>query len=186
MRYKPIIGFLFVSITLTSCTLFKTSCRQNTAKKQTNADSTSIIYNDSVDNILLNASEVCLYDMADFVNKHDSLEKHDSIFNYEIKKNMGIIRQKEKEVLAFIISDRKLYMKKYEPIKHPFHPNITLEFTNKQSKAYMFISFATGEIAISTINQPLRFYLMSTIRPMARWAYMLFPEEKYYKELIKL
>lgn len=187
MRYKPIIGILLVSATLVSCTLFKASCKQTgTMYKQASADSASVIYSDSVDKILLYASKVRLYDMEDFVNVQDSLEKHDRIFNYEIKKDMGVIGKKEKEVLSFIVSDKKWYIKDYAPIKHPFHPNIVLEFINKQARIYMFVSFATEEVAIATTNGQLRFYLMNAMRPIVRWTYMQFPEENYYKEFIKL
>lgn len=185
MRYKPIIGLLFASVMLASCAMFRTSCRPSVENKQTKMDSILVIYSDSVDNILLQSSRVHLYDMVDFVNTQDSLKGYDSIFNYQIKKNMGVIGKREKEVLSFIVSDKKWYIKKYAPIRHPFHPNILLEFDNKRGKVFMLVSFVTGEVAIAPVDKQFRFYQMNDARPMIRWAYSMFPNEDYYKELLK-
>lgn len=42
-------------------------------------DSTLVIYCDSVDSIILGASKMRIYDMADFTITHNSHEKKDSL-----------------------------------------------------------------------------------------------------------
>lgn len=110
--------------------------------------------------------------------------KRKTVF-YEIKKNVGLLERDERKILSFIISDKNWYIKDYAPIRQPFHPNIALEFIYKESKAFMFVSFGTEEIAIADVTGKLKFYQMKDKRLMARWIYMKFPEEEYYKELIK-
>lgn len=148
-------------------------------------DTSFVVYCDSIDSVILNADKVRIYDMADFVITNESVEKRDSLFNYEIKNDIGLLGKDERRILSFIISDKKWYIKNYAPIRQPFHPNIALELTYKRSKAFMFVSFGTEEIAISDAAGNLKFYQMRDKRPMARWAYMIFPEEEYYKKLIK-
>lgn len=185
MQYKRIVGFITVSTALASCTLFKTSCLQTTVASRIDTDSASVIYNDSVDNILLNAGKVRIYDMADFVMYSDSAKQRDSLFNYEINKSIGFLEKEEKAILTFIISDKSWYIKNYAPIRQPFHPNIAFEFTNQKHKAFMFVSFGTEEVAISDIKGNFKFYQMRDKLPMVRWTYLKFPEEEYYKELLK-
>lgn len=185
MQYKRIAGFMIVPTMLASCTLFKTSCLQTTVANRTDADSVSVIYNDSVDNIFLNAGRVRIYDMADFTMSCDSAKQRNSLFNYEINKNIGFLETEEKAILAFIISDKSWYIKNYAPIRQPFHPNIAFEFANQKHKAFMFVSFGTEEVAISDIEGNFRFYQMRDKLPMVRWACLKFPEEKYYEELLK-
>ena len=176
---------MIVPTMLASCTMFKTPCLQTPVANRTNADSVKAIYNDSVDNIFLNAGKVHIYEMADFTLSRHSAKQRDSLFNYEIHKDMGFLKTKEKAILAFIISDKNWYIKNYAPIRQPFHPNIAFEFVNQKHKAFMFISFGTEEIAISDREGNFRFYQMRDKLPMARWACLKFPEEKYYKELLK-
>lgn len=49
----------------------------------------------------------------------------------------------------------------------------------------MFVSFGTEEVAISDIKGNFKFYQMRDKLPMVRWTYLKFPEEEYYKELLK-
>lgn len=185
MRYRQIVGLLVFSINLTSCSLFKTSCTRNATTDVTDTDSLSVIYNDSIDDILIHANKIRLYDMADFIMSNDSIENTDSIFNYKIKKKIGLLKKKEKDILSFIISDRNWYIKDYAPVRQPFHPNLALEFIHKKANAFMFVSFGTGEVAISDIKGNFKFFRMQNNHLMERWAYTIFPEEEYYKELIK-
>lgn len=97
MQYKRIVGFITVSTALASCTLFKTSCLQTTVASRIDTDSASVIYNDSVDNILLNAGKVRIYDMADFVMYSDSAKQRDSLFNYEINKSIGFLEKRKRQ-----------------------------------------------------------------------------------------
>ena len=185
MRHRKIVGTLLVSLSLTSCSLFKTSCTCGTVKGISDTDSLSVIYTDSIDSILFCANKVRIYDMADFVLYNNTIENGDSIFNYKIKKNIGFLKKEEIAILSFIISDKSWYIKNYTPIRQPFHPNFTLEFTHKKNTAFMFVSFGTEEIAISDSEGNFKFYKMRDKHIMARWAYIAFPEEEYYKELIK-
>ena len=174
-----------MSLSLTSCSLFKTSCTCSTVNNVLETDSLSVIYNDSIDPILFCASKVRIYDMADFVIYNDTIENSDSIFKYKIKKDIGFLRKEEIAILSFIASDKSWYIKNYTPIRQPFHPNFTLEFTHKKNTAFMFVSFGTEEIAISDSEGNFKFYKMRDKYIMARWACIVFPKEEYYKELIK-
>lgn len=185
MRYKYLIGLLVVSASLVSCTLFKNSCSHHLVDNLADNDSTSVIYSDSIDSIIINASKVRVYRMVDFSALRDSVGTRDSLFNYVIKRDAGLLGKDEKAVLSFIISDKKWYIKRYAPIRQPFHPNIALEFMLGKCKAFMFISFGTEEVAISDVEGDFKFYQMYDKRPMARWAYRKFPEEEYYQKLIK-
>lgn len=184
MQYKRITGFITISTLLASCTLFKPSCL-TTLTNHINTDSASVIYNDSVDSIFLNANQVRIYDMASLIISQDSTKQRDSLFNYEINENIGFLKKEEKAILKFIISDKSWYIKKYAPIRQPFNPNIALEFTNHKHKVFMFVSFGTEEIAISDSEGNFKFYRMRDKYIMARWAYTAFPKEEYYKELLK-
>lgn len=185
MRYKLLISLLVIPTSFVSCTLFKTSCIQRSSNNHDDTDSTLVIYNDSLDSIILNASYVRIYDMTDFVMSHDSTGKMASLFNYKIKKDIGLLEDDERKILYFIISDKNWYIKNYAPIRQPFLPNIALEFTCKKNKAFMFVSFGTEEIAISDAVGNFKFYQMRGKRLIARWACMKFSDEEYYKELIK-
>lgn len=185
MRHRKMVGLLVMSLSLTSCSLFKTSCTCNTVTGGTEADSLSVIYSDSIDAILLKASKVRVYDMADFVENNDSTVKSDSLFNYRIKNEKGFLKDKEHNILSFILSDKYWYISKYAPIRQPFHPNFALEFIFKKEKAFVFVSFGTEEIAISDSTGHFRFFQMRDKRLIARWACIVFPKEEYYKEFIK-
>ncbi|MBP3472484.1 MAG: hypothetical protein J6K41_09685 [Paraprevotella sp.] len=134
----------------------------------------------------MDASKIRFYDMADFVVSHDSVERQDSLFKYKVKKDMGLLESDERKILSFIISDKDWYIKDYAPVRQPFHPNIAFEFVCKKSKAFMFVSFGTEEVAISDAEGNFKYYQMRGKRQMARWTYTKFPEEEYYKELITL
>lgn len=185
MRYRQFIGLLAISTSFVSCSLFKASCTHHATNNHVNTDSVSVIYSDSVDSIIMDATKVRIYDMADFVIVHDSIGQKDSLFNYEIKKDIGLLEKDEKIILLFIVSDKNWYIKNYAPIRQPFHPNIALEFISMKRRAFMFVSFGTEEIAISDTMGNFKFYQMYDKRPIARWAYLKFPKEDYYKELIK-
>lgn len=186
MQHGNLIGLIAFSASLASCTLFKTSCQKNGMERITEKDSLAIIYNDSIDTIILCADKVRLYDMADLVALPDSTTHCKSnLFNYVVKKDMGLLKKNAKNVLHFIISDSRWYIKDYTPIRQPFHPNIGMEFMRKSMKAYMFVSFGTEEIAIATSNGDFKFYLMRDKRQISRWVAKLFPNEEYYTNLLK-
>lgn len=184
MRYKPVVGLLAFTASLASCTLFKTSCKQNSMGQYAEPDSSAVIYSDSIDAVILNANRVRLYDMTDFVREDSAVGKRDSIFNYEIKKDVGLLKKEELSILRFIISDKSWYIKDYAPVRQPFHPNIALEFSRKKSKTFMLVSFGTEEIAIAMSDGKFNFYLMRDKRALARWAAQMFPEDNYYKILL--
>lgn len=186
MQYRRVVGLLAVSASLASCTLFKTSCRDDGMGQIAERDSSAVVYNDSIGAVILCADKVRLYDMADFVGKDSAATgERDSLFNYAVKKDVGLLKSDEMEVLRFIVSDKSWYIKDYAPIRQPFHPNIAFEFNHKRSKAYIFVSFGTEEIAIATADGKFKVFLMRDKRPMARWAAMMFPEEDYYKNIIE-
>ena len=110
MRHRKMVGLLVMSLSLTSCSLFETSCTCNTVTGVTETDSLSVIYSDSIDTILLKASKVRVYDMADFVENNDSTEKSDSLFNYRIKNEKGFLKEKELNIISFILSDKYCYI----------------------------------------------------------------------------
>lgn len=184
MRCGKIIGFLVLSMSLVSCSLFKSS-GNNSIRRLVDTDSSAVIYNDSVDAIIFHSEKVRLYDMADFVSLSDSVEvSHDSIFNYAVGNSKRWLNREELNVVHFIISDKDWYVRNYSPIRQPFNPNMGMEFIYGKSKAYMFVSFGTEEVAIATLNGKFKFYKMHDKRPMARWATLVFPNNDYYKKLL--
>lgn len=187
MQYRQVVGLLAVSASLASCTLLKTSCRDDGMWRIAERDSSAVVYNDSIDAVILCADKVRLYDMADFVGKDSSTNgKRDSLFNYAVKKDIGLLKKEERDILRFIVSDKSWFIKDYAPIRQPFHPNISFEFTYKRSNVFMFVSFGTEEIAIATADGKFKFFLMRDKRPMARWAAMMFPEKDYYRILLNV
>lgn len=185
MQYKKVIGLWAISASFVSCALLKPFSAQHETNIHVETDSISVIYNDSIDSIILDADKVRIYDMANYVMNQDSVVKRDSLLGYGIERDFGLLKKKEKAVLSFIVSDKKWYIKNYAPIRQPFHPNIALEFTFKKEKAFMFISFGNEEVAISDIMGNFKFYQMHDIRSMARFISWIFPKEEYYKKLIK-
>lgn len=186
MQNKRTVGILVMLLSLSSCSLTKTTCEvEATATETTGSRSIPFVYSDSIDAIFTADCEVHLYDMADFMAS-DSTMLLDSVFTYKIKKDMGILGKEEKGILRFIISDKQWYIKDYAPIRQPFHPNITVEFIQGKSKAFMFFSFGSEEVAIADEKGGLKFFQMREKRQLARWASLIFPDESYYKTLIKL
>ena len=93
----------------------------------------------------------------------------DSLFNYPIKKYFGKLKQDEKTLLHFIISNTQQYRTNYTLIRQPFNPDFALEFTQRKQTIYYFVSFGTGEIAIADIRGHFKFFLMSDVRTIERW-----------------
>lgn len=186
MQYRQVVGLLIVFATVASCNLFKPSSAKNLQKSDEGMESSSVICNDSIDAIVLNAENVGVYDMADFTELQDSTVRRDSLFNYGIRKNTGLLKSDERSILSFVISDKDWYIKDYAPVRQPFHPNIAFEFIRGRERAYMLVSFGTEEVAIYDVAGRLQSYQMREPRLMARWACMKFPGEEYYKELIKI
>lgn len=182
MKHRYWAGILSLFAILTSCSLSKSSNEYNAASVTLGNDSI-VIYNDSIDDILLNAKKVLAYDMADFVQQNDSVIKRDSIFNYHVKKKIGPLNSKELNILSFIIGDKSWYIKKYNPVRRPFNPDFTLEFIQSKKHIYMFVSFGTEEVAISDSKGNFKFYKMKDKHILARWALLKFPDKEYYIKL---
>lgn len=149
-------------------------------------DSPPPIYNDSIDAIISGAREIILYDMDDSATGGESGHVCDSLSGYPIKKDIGKLCNEAATLLKFIITDHQLYVKNYSPVRQPFNPNIGFEFRLRKAAVFMLVSFGTHEIAITDTCRQFKFYRMRSIRPLARWAYMMFPEYKeYYLNLLK-
>ena len=107
--------------------------------------------------------------MVGFVRDSGEVAFNDSLFNYPIDTVIGKLDKKEKILLDFVISDKKQYRKDYDPIRQPFHPNFALEFIKRKQRAYYFVSFGTGEVAIVDTSGNFKFYLMKDSKLMKRW-----------------
>lgn len=129
----------------------------------------SYIYNDSIDNILLQPSNVTLYQMCSLVRDSVEASQKDSLFNYPIEAKIGKLKKKEKILLDFIIRDKRLYRKNYPHIRQPFNPDFALLFSKGKRSVFYFMSFGTGEIAIADTNGNFKFFLMNDAHPMKRW-----------------
>lgn len=184
---RPLKMFIPVIATVlfVSCAFFKKSPQLFENLTQNHQTQNKIfIYNDSVDSILLKPDKICLYQMKGLIQT-DSVEKAcDSIFNYKIQKTDGIISKDMQQILLFIIEDKKQYQKDYEPIRQPFHPNITIEFIQGEKKIYYFISLGTNEVAIADERRNFQFYLFKTPNLLIRWLNKIFPSDEYYNNLL--
>lgn len=168
-----------------SCSMTGQSCSDGCVARVT-VDTVPPVFNDSVDAIVFGANSVRLYDMADFVQGGDTLgAKCDSLLGYAVKRNLGRVSKSDLSVLRFILSDRQWYMADYPLVRHPFHPNIALEFIKGRRKAYALVSFVTGEIKISDACGNFKVFMMRGSRPMARWCLGMFPGEEYFERLVE-
>lgn len=183
MKHRFGVGILLLSAILTSCSLSKSSNEYNAVASVALGNDSIVIYNDSVDDILFNAKKVLAYDMADFVQQSDFAIIGDTIFNYQVKKKIGPINNKELNILSFIIADKSWYIKEYNPVRRPFSPDFTLEFIHKKRHVYMFVSFGTEEVAIADSKGNFKFYQMRNKHILARWALLKFPDKEYYINL---
>ena len=144
------------------------------------------IYNDSIDSIISGAGKIILYDMDDFTTDGNNKHTCNSLSGYPIKRRMGKLCNEAATLLKFITTDHSMNVKDYSPIRQPFNPNIGFEFRLRKAAVFMLVSFGTHEIAITDTCRQFKFYRMRSIRPLARWAYMMFPEYKeYYLNLLK-
>ena len=101
----------------------------------------------------------------------DSMEtsRKDSLFNYPIQREIGKLDKKTKNLLDFIISDETQYRSEYNPIRQPFNPTFALEFIRNKQRAFYFVSFGTGELAVADENGQFKFFLMRDSEIMKRW-----------------
>lgn len=157
-----------------------------------------VIYNDSIDNIILHADRVCWWEVEGMTEFSDSVPADEPvfIFGYPVEVRHDIDAD---SVLSFIMSDYDWYIRDYPPVKQMFHPDIIFLFTNNSpyENAGMFVSFGTGEVAIfdttgipnpsdSVPKDNLKYYLMRNPRLLARWVAGKLPENEYYQTLLKL
>lgn len=127
------------------------------------------IHSDSVDNVIMHASVIKLYQMEGFFSDSTITNSSDSLFDYVIKKDYGKLNVKEKELLYFALGDNECYKKNYAPIKQPFSPNFTITFIKGKEKVYFLVSLGTGEVAIVDNNSKFSFYLMKDANIIERW-----------------
>lgn len=160
-----------------AATLFMVACHNvnypvsdETDATNTN-DSTEVnyIHSDSIDRIIMLASDIRLYQMEGFFSDSSNTGKHDSLFNYVIKKDYGKLIENEKELLYFALGETKDYQKNYAPIKQPFRPIFTIEFNKGKQTAYFFVSLGTGEVAIADKNRAYTFYQIKNSSIIERW-----------------
>lgn len=130
---------------------------------------THCIYNDSVDKIIRYSSSVKVYQMVGLIRDSVETNEKDSLFNYPIDREIGKLDKKMKNLLDFIISDETQYRSEYNPIRQPFNPTFALEFIRNKQKAFYFVSFGTGELAIADENRQFKFFLMRDSEIMKRW-----------------
>lgn len=185
-----IYGILLLLIVLLAANLTSCSClRKHGSQEIQTSENTSdlpTIYNDSLDAIFKEADKVRVYEVHNFIDSHDSNIQGDSLFNYKIKKNIGLLKRKEFEILSFIITDPNLLNPDYAPVKQPFHPNIILEFIKGRRKGYMLLSFGSEEVGVADDEGNLKYYEMKNMRVLARWVSLILPQEDYYKKLINI
>ncbi len=187
---RNIYGILLLLLVLLAANLTSCSClHKHSSQEIQTVDTTnnlSPIYSDSLDVVLKEADKVRVYKVYNFIDSHDPTIKGDSIFNYKIEKNIGVLRKKEFEILLFVITDSDLLNPNYAPVRQPFHANIILEFIKDKNKAYMLLSFGSEEVGITDDKGNLKYYGMQNKRQLARWASLVFPQEKYYRNLINI
>lgn len=187
---RNIYAILLLLIVLLAANLTSCSClrKHSSQEIQTgeNTPNLSPIYSDSLDVIFKETDKVRVYEVYNFIDSHDNNIRGDSLFNYKIKKNLGILKKKEFEILSFIITDPNLLNPNYAPVRQPFHPNIILEFTKGKHKGYMLLSFGSEEVGVADDKGNLKYYEMKNMRLLARWASLVFPQEDYYKKLINI
>lgn len=168
MKWK-LFFFLVTPLLIGACHAVSTSIPM-TKKSTKEDDSTGVnnIHSDSIDKIIMQASDIRLYQMEGFFS--DSIkEKKDTLFSYYIKKDYGKLKKNEKELFYFVLGDGRSYQKNYAPIKQPFRPNFTLVFLKGKQKVYFFTSLGTGEIAISDEKANFSFYHIKNVDFIDRW-----------------
>lgn len=127
------------------------------------------IISDSIDKILVDASEMRLYLLQGLVRDTAEIASEDSVFNYPISKYLGAVSDKDKNILEFIVCDTSLYKINYDPVRQPFNPNFCAEFKKGGECVYYFVSFGTEEVAIADETGHFVFYLMTDVTQMRRW-----------------
>lgn len=162
-----------------------------TARVETDS---SVIFVDTIDNIIRNADKILWYEMTGMTESADSANQ-DSILGHPVKR---VHKEGKDRVLSFILSDKDWYISDYPPVKQQFHANIVFVFQKKHSGSVgMLVSFGSGEIAVTKVipdtREPLlateaelSTYMMRYPRILARWVAEKLPEDTYYKEYIKL
>ena len=127
------------------------------------------IISDSIDKILVDASEVRLYLLQGLVRDTAEIAIEDSVFSYPVSKYLGVVSDKDKNILEFVVCDTSLYERNYDPVRQPFNPNFCAEFKKGGERIYYFVSFGTEEVAIADETGHFVFHLMSNVTQMRRW-----------------
>lgn len=107
--------------------------------------------------------------MVGLVRDSTETSGKDSLFNYPIDREIGKLDKRMRGILDFIISDETQYRSEYNPIRQPFNPTFALEFIRNKQRAYYFISFGTGELAVANEDGQFKFFLMRDSEIMKRW-----------------
>lgn len=167
---KWVVPLVTLSLLTGACNTLKSLTSEKSEVEETDSvEAVHYIYNDSVDKIIKHPSSVKLYQMVGLVRDSAETISKDSLFNYLIDREIGILDKKTKILLDFIISDETQYRSEYNPIRQPFNPTFALEFTRNKQHVFYFVSFGTGELAIADENGQFEFYLMRDSEIMKRW-----------------
>ena len=160
---KQLILLLIVSF-MGACTSFHSSSQQLVEIADvSDSIETSFLYNDSVDNIIKESTNIRVFEMMGLVR--DSIEalSKDSLFNFPIENIIEDINLSDAKDLNEIVNS-KLYRQATTSIRQPFNPNYALRFSKDSLEAYYFVSFGTGEIAISDAKGIIKFFQMRDLQ----------------------
>ncbi|MBP3536845.1 MAG: hypothetical protein J6J93_04810 [Muribaculaceae bacterium] len=161
------------------CQCCRTATPEVSIEKEAEKDSINCTYLDSVCKAIVSADSVRLYDM---VNMFDNISTLcDSIADYPIMRAVSTLNNEDIAIVKFILSDKNFYISDYEPVKQPFHPNFAIQF---DSIAFL-ASFGTGEIRVFEPGKIDSCYFMGNYDSLARWGMRVFPDEEYYKLIVK-
>lgn len=128
-----------------------------------------------------------LYSMANLVlQDSDTIRQtRDSLIGYAVDSVVRTIDGGHLDVLKFILSDKRLYIRDYPKIRQPFCPNFAVEFRAKTDTAIYLVSFNTDEIAVKNSSRELQFFKMEETVNLARWAMLSFPQNAFYSTYLK-
>ena len=167
---KWIMLLVTPSLLMGACNTFKSQASEKEIESRSDGvTAVHCIYNDSIDKIIRYPSCVKLYQMVGLVRDSAEVNEKDSLFNYPIDWEIGKLDKKMKLLLDFIISDETQYRSEYNPIRQPFNPTFALEFIRNKQKAFYFVSFGTGELAVADEKGQFKFFLMRDSEIMKRW-----------------
>lgn len=178
-----------------SCSILSPADKhESTATAALQAD-TTVIFGDTIDNIILNADRIVWYEVMGLTESADTTNKAACVLGFPVKNRHKADKDR---VLSFILSDKDWFIRNYPPVRQQFLANIIFVFHKKHAgNVGMLVSFGSGEIAVTDVipeNEDFTQiadvvrteYLMRDPRILARWLAEKLPEDTYYKEYIKL